>query len=233
MAFQLRAVRPAPSPERAALAEAIADRSVIVAKIVATQSALDAARTALGAAREARGDAHRGIEAAKAAAGQHMAEAGGTGTRPPGIREARDALTAAEDYCDIAQIAVDALAARLVEAEQREPFARRRVEVAALAAARSSSETERLIAEVEKLQKELFAKGTALAYLHRIGAVDRAQFGSNPNVTATAADLAVQRLGSPVATWSGLASETLEPAWRTWIEALSIDADAKLPAGLA
>jgi hypothetical protein len=228
--FLPKASRPAPSPERAALAGAIAQRDAVASEVAAIRAAVEAARAASHAAQQARAAAETGIATAKAAAGQHLTDAamGTAGARPPDIRAARAALLAADDDCEVTQIAVDALATRLAEAERAEPAARLKVESAALACVRASPEAARLLADTERLQRELFANAAALTHLHRIGGLDRAMPGANPNATSTPADLAAARLASPVSTWHALATESREPAWRAWLEALSTDADAML-----
>lgn len=154
------------TPERAALAHAIAGHAAAVAHVAATDEAGNRASQAVWDAQAAVTAAHEGIGEARDATVQHMiATAGGDpGPAPRTEPQARDALADAEAALDAARSARDALKGRLPDAERdRDTAARRRTEAArAVIASEAADHAAALVLEVEGLQREAVAKGAAL-----------------------------------------------------------------------
>ena len=162
------------TPERAALAYAIAAHAAAVANVQATNDAGERASYAVYDAQAVVATALEGVNEAREATVHHLiAVAGGdTGPAPRTERQARDALADAEAALDAARAARDALKGRLPGAEQaRDRAARNRSEAArAVIAAEAAGYAAALAEEVEKLQAAALRKGAALAWLTNIGA---------------------------------------------------------------
>ena len=154
------------APSRVELAAAIAAANALATETAAIAKAVDTAETALAAAQAARSDAQAGVAAAKVAAARHLTDValGKAGVPPPGIRSARDAMSAAEDDIEVAQTSLDALSQRLSDCEARKPFVNLKVTEAILDVVRLSPETAKLLTDVERLQRELATHGAALRH---------------------------------------------------------------------
>ncbi len=229
-----------PTPERAALAHAIAAHAAAVAKVAATEDAGTCASHAVWAAQTAVTTAQEGVSEARDATVQHLIDvaSGGTGPAPRTERQARDAVADAEAALDAARAARDALKGRLPEAQaDRDRTARKRTDAArAVIAAETTGYAAALVGEVEALQRRSMAQGAALRWLVSAGAV--------PVVTAVgfihgqAADdatrAAVMRheLTSLVQTpdgWHRTAAAAGDMRWDKALADLERDAAAPLP----
>ncbi len=239
--------RPAPdvtghaTPERTALAHAIAAHAAAVATVAATDEAGNRASQAVWDAQAAVTAAHEGIGEARDATVQHMiATAGGdTGPAPRTERQARDALADAETALDAARSARDALKGRLPDAERdRDTAARRRTEAArAVIASEAADHAAALVREVEGLQREATAKGAALRWLAKVGTLPAAPttfMGVQP--TDRGARAALQRHEQTLQTgdpdgFTAAAATSGSGAWDAALAALERDAAAALPLG--
>ncbi len=103
--------RPSRSPERQALAAAIAKRDDILVEIDAITSAYQNAEQAVFAARHVIEAAEKGIENAKTNAADHLTNQllGKVGAAPVTIKQARQAFLDAEDELSTVQAAREAL----------------------------------------------------------------------------------------------------------------------------
>ncbi len=164
-----------PTPERAALAHAIAAHAAAVAHVAATDAAAQRASEAVWDAQASITKAGEAIGEAREATLQHLiaAAGGGTGAAPHTEREARADLADAEAALDAARAARDALKGRLPEAEaDRDQAARKRTTAArAVIAAEAAGHAAALAGEVEALQRQSLVKGAALIWLVKVGAL--------------------------------------------------------------
>jgi len=164
-----------PTPERAALAHAIAAHAAAVANVAVTDDAGTRASHAVWAAHAAVTVAQDGVSKAQDATVEHLIEVagGGTGPAPRTERQAREVLADAEAALDAARAARDALKGRLPDAErERDNAARRRTDAArAVIAAETAGHAAALVGEVEALQRRSMAQGAALRWLVSAGAV--------------------------------------------------------------
>ena len=232
-----------PTPERVALAHAIAGHAAAIAHVVATDEAGNRASQAVWDAQAAVTAAHEGVGEARDASVQHMiAAAGGdTGPAPRTERQARDALADAEAALDAARSARDALKGRLPDAErERDIAARRRTEAArAVIAAETADHAAALAVEVESLQRNALAKGAALARLAKARAVETVQqpgmeYGRPADPAIRAAlyrhDLVMQFAVTPDG-WHHASAQAGAAPWDAALAALERDAAAVLPLG--
>ena len=164
-----------PTPERAALAHAIAAHAAAVAKVAATNDAGTRASHAVWDAQAAITVAQDGVTEARDATVEHLIDVagGGTGPAPRTERQAREVVTDAEATLDAARAARDALKGRMPDAElERDKAARRRTEAArAVIAVETAGHAAALVGEVEALQRRSMAQGAALRWLVSAGAV--------------------------------------------------------------
>lgn len=164
-----------PTPERAALAYAIAAHAAAVAHVNATDDASTRATSAVWDAQAALTAAQASVIEARDATVQHLIEvaSGGTGLAPRTERQARDAVADAEAALDAARATRDALKGRLPDAEaDRDRTARKRTDAArAVIAAEAAGHATALAVEVEALQRQSLAQGAALRWLVSAGAV--------------------------------------------------------------
>ena len=243
----LRAVKPAeaggtppPTPERAALADAIAAHVDLQAQRAATSVATQTASETIWDARRRVDAAPELVERAKANVAQHLADvARGTAGMPPQtIREARNAVTDAQDDLDVAEASRDALRAEMERLDGQAYFIKDAVEKAALAviAAEMADATRTLAADLVRLQGEMYATGQVLVWLTRtakalpVGETPGGTFGRVADDTIRHA---INRLQTPPAQWDGhmpatAMGDAAEP-WRAALAALQADATAPLP----
>jgi hypothetical protein len=223
---------PPPSPERQALASAIEARNARHQALAAMSAAVSAADKAWRRARDARAAAASAVERAKSdAADFGIATAqGDTCVAPLSIKAARTALVDAEDEEASARAALDALDSRAKQSPLRDTtwLAEENVRKAAAAVLATAPGIAPLLAEVERLQRELADKGAALLFLASNHALDLADIDLGFSGEPSPARVVVNRLQWPMATWEGLTATSAEP-WKAALAALKNDATADLP----
>ncbi len=229
-----------PTPERAALAHAIAAHAAAAAHVKATDDAGTRASNAVWDAQAAVTAAQEAVSEARDVMVQHMIAVVGGGTDPASRteRDAQDAVLAAEGVLDAARTARDALKGRLPDAErERDDAARRRTEAArAVIVAETAGHAAVLVGEVEALQRQSLAKGAALRWLVQAGAV--------PVITAIgfthgqAADDAIRAAVfrhdvtlqvHAADCWHGTATTAGDAPWKAALADLERDAATPLP----
>lgn len=231
------------TPERAALVHAIAAHAAAVARVAATDAAAQRASEAVWDAQASITKTGEAIGEAREATLQHLiaAAGGGTGAAPHTEREARADLADAEAALDAARAARDALKGRLPEAEAaRDRAARVRTEAArAVIAAEAADHAAALAREVEGLQRAALAKGAALAWLAKAGAVETVQriggeYGRPANLAIRAAvdrhNLVMQQAVTHDG-WHHAPAQAGAAAWDAALAALERDAAAAVPLG--
>lgn len=171
------------TPERAALAHAIAAHAAAIANVTATDEAGQRASEAVWTAQAAVTAAQEAVNEAREATTRHLvAVAGGdAGPVPRTVRQARADLAEAEAALEDARIARDALKGRLPDAEAaRDRAARVRSDAArGVIAAEAAGHAAALAGEVGELQAAALRKGAALAWLTNVGAIPVVkQFGA-------------------------------------------------------
>lgn len=219
------------SPERAALAAALAVLRQREAEASALRSAVAAATETVWTSDSRRREALAAIETAKQAAADHaVATALGTTTTPPvSIKAARDRLAATDDEAEVAVATRDALKERHAAAESSATFARLTVDRAVSAVIGAAPEVVAAIAAAERAQREYVRTATAVLRLARSDALDLGRWlpdGRSPAQTV------LDRISSPLASWSALLNDpALDGAaeWDRALAALLTDADAPLP----
>jgi hypothetical protein len=227
-------VPPAPSPEREALASAIEVRDARRQTLAAMETAVSAATVEWRRARDARADAASAVERAKVEAADFLTAVaqGDAPAAPLTIRAARTALVDAEDEEGAARAALDTLTSRAANSPLRDPWIpEEHVRKAVAAVLMTAPGVAPLLAEVERLQLELADKGAALLFLANNHALDLAGIDLGTRTEPSPARIVVDRLQSPMATWTGLTSlGTSVAPWRAALDALNNDAMADLPA---
>ena len=240
----LRAVRsasaggaPPLSPERVALAEAIAAHVDHQAQRAATSAAISTASDTVWNARRRLDAAPELIERAKANVAQHMADTarGVAGTPPQSLREARNAVADAEDDLDAAKAAQDALRVQMEELDGRAYHFQNAVGRAARAVLHAEAEATAcaLAAELRRMQQEMIALGDTVEWLAGAGAftVVEQHGGSYGKPADEAIRTVLNRLQSAPRSWTGLAIAQPSAAalWTAAFAALQADATAPLP----
>ena len=163
-------VAPSPTPERSALAAALAEALAAKRARDGALAAEGPANAAVKAAREKVEDAEAAIEAAKAEAGRRAAASFATGDvleAPTALRSARAALVEAEDDLAVAIAARDGLNARQSSDASAVADSDRKLHDAVAAVIRSevAPSPEALGAEIIELQKQLANKVGAMSWL--------------------------------------------------------------------
>ena len=241
----LRAVKPAEaggtpplSPERVALSDAIAAHVDLQARRAAASTAIQTADEAIWDARRRLDAAPELVERAKANVAQHLADvARGVGGIPPQtIREARNAVTDAEDDLDAAKAARDALRAQMEELDGRAYHVKGAVERAARAVMGSeAAETARaMAADLVRLQHAVYATGHALEWL--VGTAKALPVGETPGgmfgraVDDTVRHALVHMHEAPNR-WNLFTPSMADGSapWQAALAALQVDATAPLP----
>lgn len=221
------------SPERSALAAAIIAHNEHLAARAAAVNAEAPAVAALKAARGAVRDAETAVAAAPDARTRYlMAKAHGTTETPPAsAREAAEALSDAEAELAAAEAALEALRADAQGAYS--PTDRRLQEaVRAVILAEAGSAAAAVVAEVDRLQRELVRQGQLLTFL-----VDQQAFPVSNEIGSTygkPADRTVRdtlyRLQWAPMSWTEICRQQDGAAdWRSALAALQADATAPLP----
>ncbi len=242
----LRAVKPAEaggtpplSPERSALADAIAAHVDLQAQRTGTAAAIGVAGEAIWDARRRLDAAPELVERAKANVAQHLADVarGVAGMPPQTIREARNAVQDAQDDLDAAEASRDALRAAMERLDKQAYFVLDAVKKAALAVigAEATATAQMLSAHLVQLQRDMLVTGRALEWL--VGTAKALPVGETPGsmfgkAVDDATRYAIIRLNSHPDDWNSLkplmAGDGAEP-WRTAFAALQADATAPLP----
>lgn len=230
------------TPERAALAHAIAAHAAAVATVAATDDAGNRASQAVWDAQSAVTEAMEGLPAARDAMVNHLVAAAGgdDGPAPRTEREARAALADAEAALDAARAARDALKGRLPGAERERDWASmdRTKAARAVIAAEAAGYAVALAGEVEALQRQSLAKGAALGWLVKAGAlpvVTDTMFmngrPADPAIRDTAfrheQTMAVHSSGG----WNSIAAAVGNSPWDDALATLERNAAAPLPLG--
>jgi predicted RNase H-like nuclease (RuvC/YqgF family) len=221
-----------PSPERAALAAAIETWRTARDDVTTIERAIYAAIDTCTVAANARDTAAAAVTAARADAVVHLTQTAlGTASTPPTtLKATRAALAEADDALEDAQAALDGLKARLNPAKDTLAFAAQTRDEAVLRVLRGSSEITALIADVQRLQRELADRGTALTFLARHRAIDLSRVVDGYRNEQPPAEIAIYRLNAPVHTWNDLLANVPGPTpWQVAIEGLKVDATTPLP----
>lgn len=227
------------SPQRQALAEAIAEHRARTEQIAALESAVEQVHHAWVASSKRKEKAEAALREAKDQAADN-AVAAVLGKKPAGVtttKAARAAIEEATDDIEEATLADETLRARLQEAKTFLPLSEDKLQNAAAAVLRESPEVARLTAAVTELQRKLADAGAALLFLDRIRALADRSVSVSGHDAPVRTDglpqeivLAVQRLMAPPSTWNKLSAEV--PGARPWHQALTAlmtDASAPLP----
>lgn len=240
----LRAVKPAEaggipplSPERSALADAIAAQVDHQAQRAATSTAISTASAALREAWRRLDAAPELVARAKANVAQHLVDVarGVPGMPPQTIREARNAVTDAEDDLNVAKASREALEAELERLDGRTYLFKAAVEKAARAVLHAEAEATAcaLAAELAAMQRAMVALGETVEWLAGAGAftVSERSGGSYGRPDDEAIRMALYRLHSPMHSWNGLAlaQPSAAAGWIAAFAALQVDATAPLP----
>lgn len=225
---------PALSPEREALAGAIATHRAHVATRDAVTAMSSAATSGIPLARRAVSLAEDGVLEAQAAAGQYLiSQAKGEALEAPRtVRQARDALTDALDNLAAAEAAQAAAQSELqgMSVSMSDTYVSRAA--VAVLQADGAAAAKAVVAEVARLQNELVRHGQLLQFLIKTGAFPASdQIGMYYGQPADEdVRLVHERLNSPPSTWRAIAERTDAAApWRAALEALEADATTPLP----
>lgn len=226
----------AQSPERIALAEAIAAHAENEREYAALYAAAAWDGPACGAVRDAETEfeaAREAVERAKQdAVDTHVATSLGTAAPVAmTIKAARAAVVDAEDTLSAAKSARDALKLRLEEAEKYRHYPAERVTAAAQAVLATSPAIDAVVTDIARLQRELFDMAAQFHWLVRQKMIscERIKTGTYDSEMPLA-EIVRSRLNSPPHTWHALAAEVAGA--RLWEDALSQlmrDAAAPLP----
>ena len=237
MALLRKAPAPTLSPERTALAAAIEKHAAYLAECDAASRAEGLAEDVVYRARRAVDAARPAVEQAQAEAGRYLvAKAQGTaGEAPRTIRQARDALTDAEDTLEAAIAARDAVKAEVAR------LTTSWTDTAVTRAAKAVLQAERhaaaraVAAEVIRLQHDLVRVGQVLAFLVEAQAfpvIDAVGSNHGKPADEDVRDALWRCQHSPPLTWHELMQQSDGAAeWRAAVAALKTDATAPLPGG--
>jgi hypothetical protein len=221
---------PPPSPERAALAEAIAARDAANVRLSGLHGVADRATRNVRAAQEALDVAQGGVDAARAADGRAATDAllAGAATPPASLPAARAAVVACEDALAAATTARDALQAETAELEGHAFYRDAKVHTAAIAVMRDemAATTRALIVEIGANDARRADLGKALALLVRHGIIKAQGPDAMPGVLELQCRFDSMRT-FPFFDRPG-ASRTAA-AWEAAIAALEADAAAPVP----
>jgi len=236
--MSVTSLRRAPSPAtpasaaRTALAERIAEFNTAET----AHHALVAALEWDGAAVRAEADARDRLEAAEAAmeiakggAADHLVNLamGETGTTAPSLKDARAAIAAAEDDLNTTIAARQTLAARLAPAESAMHWARGKLDDAAADVVREhvAPDLDALFIETDALYRRAAENSNLIAWL--IGPVIPMH---GPKAHPRTVEISCRFTSAP-SSWGSSQPRfsASRAAWQAGLEALKIDANAKLP----
>jgi hypothetical protein len=231
------------SAQRAELAVEIVASAAADTRKAALARAVATADDEVRAARRAVEAAETALQEAQGNATQHrVATALGTAGPPPlSVRECRALAVVAADDLQAGLEARDALKVELNAEQGRPDFARMRVKDAAIAVikAEMAERAVALAAEVERLQKDLVSKGSALQWLSEAGATVPMCGSSYSALTEAEKGIrdTIARLDVAPNQWATgtirYATSVFEPTgrlkWEAAFEALKTDPNAALP----
>ena len=222
---------PSASPERTALAAAIAEEEARQAEEIALRDAQATSLAAVIAARKAVQAATDALDAAKQQAAESLLNAPSGEQRPSPVAAARARLTDTEDGLEAALAARATVEERAQAAARGRPFAGDRVRRAAMAVIRAEGKDYAAVvaAEVAELQAKLAARGATLDWLVEAGIfpTDSTPGPGANRVLDRTIETTLFRLGSPPNSWRGIAVDASE--WEAALTALMADATALLP----
>jgi chromosome segregation ATPase len=200
------------SPERQALAAAIAVHAQLSVEIEAIEDAHEGATQTVYAARHAVEGAEKAIEEAKTNAADFLTNTllGTGGTAPLTIKQARAALQDAEDELAAALAAREALRKKLEAVKARPGFAENKIKECALAVIATEAPIAEIVARREKAYREFVDAENVLQWFQ---------------VKDLADSPTVHQPWEPKPTLEILGAGP----WDAVLEALQTDADAPLP----
>ena len=215
------------SPERQALAVAIKARKSYDAELMTAEAGMGDLRRQESEAYAARGKAREALETAQAAGVAHLIDvASGRvagGTAPVSAKEARDAMTEAEDRLAMLQQAQAAMLERIGKMHKPLFPPEEKVKEAARAVLRSEIDALALFADINQLQNELVEKRLVLCALQEIKSVLPDDDNPNKDWVLPTTQSQFPNLLRPE--WLHNPS----PTWRDAFAALCEDAAAPLP----
>ena len=226
------------TPEREALAHAIAAHAEAVATASGMARAIHNADQAVYAARDAVGRAEAAVNESRDVLVAHLVvtASGGISAAPRSVREARDALDDAKGALDAARGARDALQGRLPDAQGRVRMKATLLSDAAHAviASEAAGHAAALGEDVQAVQVEAIRKGAALAWLSKVGALPMVQQSTGRVLADPAMRRAVSwqeqtQRASTLDGWQQAAATAGALAWDEALAALQRDAAAPLP----
>lgn len=234
-ATRLKPPPPADDPARVELRRLVGEHAAFKNRRALLTAAESAAADALSAARQSVTEAEAALETARTAAARHIVDvsAGGGGTPPASLKDARLALQDAVDRRDAAAAACEQIRAELASmttAIELWPLRLREAAVTVLAQAPAIGT---LIADLGRAQREMLDRALALRFLIRAGAVDLAsipaaeKYGQPTTAPARAADALLDQ--APIGWLSVEQSVSGAGPWRDALDRLLLDADAPLP----
>lgn len=225
------------SPERAALAKAVAAQQEETLRSDSLRSAHAASIDAVYAARDRVEQAQALLEKSKADAADHaVAVAMGRADKAPvSIREARAKLTEAEDDLAACEATRDALARQVERIGQTFTSDRLREAAGAVVRTEAGDHAHAVAEKVAALQIDLVRYGTELRWLAGAGVFPWSEEPGSPQyhrVTDPNVATALSRLDSPSSSWNELHRVPDLQGHVTWAEAMSkleLDANTALP----
>ncbi len=150
-----------------------------------------------------------------------------------GTGQAKAELAAAQEALAEAREARDVLAARATDEQKEVEWAEFRVKEAARRVLREEAGIGDLLGDLERLQRELVAKGSELLWLINSDVLPMRSVAVGPRPPIEERAQAVwNRLGCPPVTWNGLLRDPSvagDAKWRQALDALMRDAAAPLP----
>jgi hypothetical protein len=223
------------SPERQALADAIAERDATKAEFEAVQRAAGGwdspARQAVRQAEAALEEATAAIEKALQNAATYLVEqASGAGTPPAvTIADARRDEQTARDNLAAAESALATLKARIGPAEDALGWKEMKVRDAVEAVLKAAPETEAVLVEVENAMRVLWQHGAVLQAIHRAGALDLRNVETPGRSDLSRANRLHGRMHQPPMYWPDFPPAGAVGLWNAAVKALHTDASTVLP----
>ena len=221
------------SPEREALAAAIAHRAEMQVEQTKLATAAAGAESRVHAARAAVESATENLKTAKAAAIDYeiAAATGVASDAPPTIDAARQRIVSAEDALEVARSTRDALKERLAAYRMSLSTATDRVTRTAREILRQSPSVAAALEAAEASQRKMVDANAALFWLVSEGVADGVSAESS-RLLARFRYLTKPGLGMNPEIWAVLVRDSSIPGgtpWQAALTALCADADAPLP----
>ena len=215
------------SPERAALAEAIAAGNAYNAEMAAADAGLRDLGRQVSDAYAARGQAREALETAQAAGVAHLVDVASgraaAGTAPVTAKEAKEAMADAEDRLQMLKQAEAAMLERIGKMHRPLFAPEEKIKDAARAVLRAEIDAPALFADIKKLQDELVEKRLVLCALQQIKSVLPEE--GNPDRAWVVPTTRAANMHFVPAEWQNNPA----PAWRDAFEALCDDPATPLP----